>query len=84
MESYKLISGLNFVKVNGLTKKEIEVLLFFLKKPFSVAELSKAIKINKFTLYHLVQRLILKRVIIFKEKDSSKNKIYQFNHFLLN
>jgi DNA-binding MarR family transcriptional regulator len=79
MSSEVLVPGLRFAKKHSLTQKEIEVLVPFLEKPYTTAELADVLKVNKTTLHHIIQRLKLKSLLVLKNRDEKGTNLYEFN-----
>lgn len=79
MTTEDLIPGLSFARKYDLTHKEIEVLILFLKKPYTVSELSESLGAHKTTLHHVIQRLKLKNLLILKNRDGKGTNLYEFN-----
>ncbi|KKK72078.1 hypothetical protein LCGC14_2907470 [marine sediment metagenome] len=79
MNSEVLIPGMKFAKRYNLTHKEIEVLIPFLKKPYTTFDLSIFLGIHKTTLHQLIQRLKLKNLLVLREKDATGNNLYEFD-----
>jgi len=74
-----LIPGMNFAKKYNLTKKEIEVLVPFLERPYTTFELAGLLKFHQVTLYGIIQRLKLKNLLVLKDRDSKGTYLYEFN-----
>jgi len=79
MNSEVLIPGMNFANKHNLTQKEIEVLVPFLEKPYTTAELAEVLKAHKTTLHHVIQRLKLKNLLVLKNRDEKGTNLYEFN-----
>ena len=79
MSSEVLIPGIKFANKHRLTPKEIEVLVSFLEKPYTVVELSEILNVHKATLHNTIQRLKLKNLLILKSRDARGTNRYQFN-----
>jgi DNA-binding MarR family transcriptional regulator len=76
MDNENLIFGLGFALKHELTQKEMYILIPFLKKPYTAAQLAKELGINKITLHHTIQRLKLKQLITLKSRDAKGNNLY--------
>lgn len=74
-----LISGMDFVMKHKLTLKEVEVLIPFLEKSYTISELSDILEMHKTTLHAHILKLRLKNLLILKEKDSKGIHFYEFN-----
>ena len=74
-----LIPGLKFANKQNLTQKEIEVLIPFLKKPYTTLELSELLGAHKKTLHNVIQRLKLKSLLVLKNRDEKGTNLYEFN-----
>ena len=79
MKSENFVDILNFVKTNGLTTKEIEVLIPFFSGNKSSKELVDMLDMNLSTLYPLIQRLKYKGLIKMVDRTSNGINIYQLN-----
>ena len=77
--SEQLIPGLAFASKHNLTQKEIQVLVPFLEKPHTTAQLSEKLGTHKTTLHHIIQRLKLKQLLILKDRDEKGTNLYEFN-----
>ncbi len=83
MSQEALVPGLKFAEKFNLTNKEIEILISVLEKPCTAEQLSSKLDKNVTTVYHLVQRLKLKNLVILKDKDEKGTNIYQFNESMM-
>lgn len=79
MSNEKLLPGLTFASTHDLTKREIEALCPFLKKPYTTPDLAEELKVNPTTLHHLISRLKLKGLLTLKDKDKDGRILYEFN-----
>ena len=76
----------NFLKITveyKLYPREMQVLQWFLEKPWRVNELVDQKGVKKMAIYHVIQRLERKNAIIRKSRDFSGNNVYVFNEELL-
>jgi len=83
MPEETLIPGLQFAALHKLTNKETEVLLPFLERPYTTAQVSEKLGVHKTTLHHLIQRLKLKNLLILKNRDENGTNLYEFNKAIL-
>ncbi len=74
-----LIPGMRFANKHNLTQKEIQVLVPFLQKPYTTAELAEVLGVHKTTLHSLIQRLKLKNLLVLKNRDEKGTNLYEFN-----
>lgn len=79
MSQEALIAGLKFAERYDLTHKEVEILVKILEKPYTADALAAELSKNVTTVYHLIQRLKLKNLVVLKDKDNKGTNIYQFN-----
>ena len=66
-----------------LSPREMQVIQWFLEKPWRINEIAEKKQEKRMTIYHLIQRLTLKKVLIMKSRDPEGNNIYIFNEELL-
>lgn len=74
-----LLPGMDFVERFELSKKELECLIPFLRRDYTVSELSFFIRKNTKTTYRIIQRLRAKKLLILRGNDGETNRIYRFN-----
>ena len=79
MSQESLVDGLEFARKHNLTQKEIEILIPFLEKPLTAAQLAEKLGANKTTMHHIIQRLKLKNLLTLLERDNKGTNLYQFN-----
>ena len=79
MTEHNLIPGLKFARRFDMTQKEIQVLIPFLKRPYTTQELAEKLNVNKNTLHHTIQRLKLKHLLVLKERNERGTNLYEFN-----
>lgn len=79
MSSEVLIPGMKFANKHNLTQKEIEVLVYFMEKPYTTSELAEVLGAHKTTLHHVIQRLKLKDLLVLKNRDAKGTNLYEFN-----
>jgi len=79
MSQEALIEGLKFARKHNLTGREIEVLIPFLEKPLTTAQVAEKLGSNKTTMHHIIQRLKLKNLLVLLERDDKGTNLYQFN-----
>ena len=75
-----IVPGLKLVIKHQLTQKEIGVLIPFFEeiKAYTTTELANLLNYNKKTLYGLIQKLILKDMLI-RTRLKNKNFLYKLN-----
>ena len=66
-----------------ITPREMQVLNWFLVKSWRISELVDKKKQVKMTVYHIVQKLELKKLLVIKDRDPMGAIIYEFNEELL-
>lgn len=74
-----LIPGIVFATKYELTKRECNVLIHFLENPCTTAEVLEKSGIEKKTLYSIIQRLKLKKILVLKDKDKDRFNLYEMN-----
>ncbi len=77
MDQETIIPGLEFVRKHKLTTGEINVLVHFLRKSWLTVDLAKELNVDPKTIYHFIQRLKLKGLIVLKDKDADGNYHYE-------
>ena len=83
MNSEVLIPGLRFIKEQELTPKEVDILIYFLEKPYTTSELAEELKMGKHIVHHFIQRLKLRKILVFKSQDKKGNKLFEFNKSII-
>ena len=83
MNSEVLIPGLKFINEHKLTPKEVEILIYFLEKPYITSELAEKLEMDSRTLHQLIQRLKLKNVLVLKSRDANRNNLYEFDKSII-
>ena len=79
MKPENLIAGLEFARRFELTIKETEILIPFLDKTYTTQKLAEVLKAHPTSLHHVIQRLKLKKLLVFKDKDEKGSFLYEFN-----
>lgn len=79
MNPESLVEHLKFVKRYNISLKEVNVLLLFLKKSYTVQELAKAMSEVQSSLHAVVFKLKLKNLIVVESKGSYGTIKYSFN-----
>lgn len=78
-DNYYLTPGLEFVKKYAITQKELEQLILFLAGPLTAKDLVKILRKPKVTIYHTLQRLQIKKLIVIKNKAINGTILFEFN-----